>query len=245
MLHLTKEQMDAIENRFTLEWFNELTQVCAICDIEKLISEYHKHKGYKKGIRPKCKLCIIKESKQYRENNKEQIAKAKKKCYENNKEYYSEYKKQWHQVNKEERSEKHKQYYKQNKKHIFEMVKKYKTENKEYYSEWHKQYAQTSKGKAVAKAGRQNRRARVKNATGSHTAKDILNLFDLQSGKCVYCNKKLHKTKRNSYHVDHIVPLAKGGSNAVDNLQILCARCNMQKHDKMPEEFAAQFNKLF
>jgi len=40
MSYLTKEQMDAIENRFTLEWFNELTQVCAICDIEKSISEY-------------------------------------------------------------------------------------------------------------------------------------------------------------------------------------------------------------
>lgn len=33
-----------------------------------------------------------------------------------------------------------------------------------------------------------------------------------------------------SIHVDHIKPLARGGSNGIDNLQPLCSTCNMRKN---------------
>lgn len=33
--------------------------------------------------------------------------------------------------------------------------------------------------------------------------------------------------------IDHIVPLVEGGSNDFDNLQLLCARCNATKSDKV------------
>ena len=33
-------------------------------------------------------------------------------------------------------------------------------------------------------------------------------------------------------HVDHIMPIAKGGKTVPDNLQTLCDRCNLGKSDK-------------
>jgi 5-methylcytosine-specific restriction endonuclease McrA len=33
-------------------------------------------------------------------------------------------------------------------------------------------------------------------------------------------------------HIDHIVPLAKGGKNELDNLQLLCGKCNLKKGAK-------------
>ena len=58
-------------------------------------------------------------------------------------------------------------------------------------------------------------------------------LLTLQRGKCACCGKHLGK----DYHLDHIMPLALGGSNTDDNIQLLRARCNLQKHAKHPVEF--------
>jgi 5-methylcytosine-specific restriction endonuclease McrA len=47
------------------------------------------------------------------------------------------------------------------------------------------------------------------------------------------------------YHVDHYVPLSKGGKHAVSNLVIACGPCNLRKNAKCPYEFARTFGRLF
>jgi 5-methylcytosine-specific restriction endonuclease McrA len=37
-------------------------------------------------------------------------------------------------------------------------------------------------------------------------------------------------------HIDHIIPLDKGGPHIQENLQLLCYKCNRAKGSKMPEE---------
>lgn len=44
--------------------------------------------------------------------------------------------------------------------------------------------------------------------------------------RCAYCNKPLFPDK---YHVDHIRPLSRGGSNDLDNLCLACPKCNLSK----------------
>lgn len=80
------------------------------------------------------------------------------------------------------------------------------------------------------------KRMRRLQVPGSHTAKDILAQYERQKGKCYWCGKKVHKGK-NGYHRDHIVPLARGGSNNPDNLVIACHSCNESKRDKLPHEW--------
>ena len=42
-----------------------------------------------------------------------------------------------------------------------------------------------------------------------------------------------------NFSVDHIVPKAKGGTDHLDNLQLLCSACNSTKGTKTQEEFLA------
>jgi len=236
------------------------TKICSKCNIEKLTTEFHAHRDSKFGVGGRCKLCRAEYDKQHRQNSKDKISERKKKYAQANKEKIAEYKKQYAQANKEKIAEQRKRHYINNKEVILERnkewthnnkecrneyYKQYYHDNKERKAEWGKQYRQTPKGKAKDKAKNHNRRAQKRNSGGKHTGTEILNLFDLQSGTCPYCNTKLHKTGKNKYHSDHIMPLSRGGTNDISNIQLLCPPCNLSKHDKFPEEFAAKFNKLF
>lgn len=47
-------------------------------------------------------------------------------------------------------------------------------------------------------------------------------------GKCVICSSK------KNIHYDHDLPFSKGGSSiTAKNVRILCAKCNLEKHDKI------------
>ena len=46
-----------------------------------------------------------------------------------------------------------------------------------------------------------------------------------QKWKCGHCDKLLEA----AYHIDHRVPLCYGGSNAIENLWVLCANCHACK----------------
>jgi len=35
------------------------------------------------------------------------------------------------------------------------------------------------------------------------------------------------------FHIDHIIPISKGGKNKVDNCWLLCESCNLKKYTKI------------
>lgn len=74
------------------------------------------------------------------------------------------------------------------------------------------------------------RRARLANAEGSHTLKEWLLLKKQYGNMCVYCQKTEVKLTQ-----DHIIPLSKGGSDYIENMQPLCFSCNSSKQTKVVE----------
>ncbi len=49
---------------------------------------------------------------------------------------------------------------------------------------------------------------------------------------CEYCHAS-EQWQYVSFTVDHVIPLAKGGANSIDNLALACFHCNRQKSDKI------------
>lgn len=85
-----------------------------------------------------------------------------------------------------------------------------------------------------------NRRARMLAAEGKHTVAEIEALLLAQNGKCVYCGIALGSR----FCADHIMPLSRGGSNWITNIQLTCRSCNSRKHAKDPVKFAQQLGRL-
>ena len=71
------------------------------------------------------------------------------------------------------------------------------------------------------------RYAKEKNAEGSHTLIEWDKLKDSCGNVCVFCGSDEKLTK------DHIVPLSKGGTDYIENIQPLCRSCNSKKHNKI------------
>ncbi len=76
----------------------------------------------------------------------------------------------------------------------------------------------------------QNRRARMRGRLPKGT---VAKMFASQKERCAYCQNLLG----NGYHVDHIIPLSRGGRHVVDNIQLLCKTCNLRKSAKDPKVF--------
>ena len=69
------------------------------------------------------------------------------------------------------------------------------------------------------------RRMRVR-SLACYTQAEWLTLLLCTGGVCLGCGSS------NDISVDHIVPLSKGGSNTIDNIQPLCLDCNKRKGTK-------------
>lgn len=88
--------------------------------------------------------------------------------------------------------------------------------------------------KALSAKGRIKRDHRKRAALGSFSPQDVKDCLVLQGSRCFYCLAPLYGRK---YHVEHMTPLVRGGSNCPDNIVCACADCNLRKHTKTAAEF--------
>jgi len=107
--------------------------------------------------------------------------------------------------------------YLKNKESIKAKARAHYARNKEAYREYSINY----KAKRRANGGRLSR---------GH----IVALVTKQDRKCAACARDLSVS---GYHLDHIVPLAKGGTHCDENVQLLCPECNQRKHTRSFDEF--------
>ncbi len=65
-------------------------------------------------------------------------------------------------------------------------------------------------------------------------------MFDEQGGKCNACENEMRIV---DFHIDHIIPVSKGGSDTRENYQLLCGNCNMIKGNRPMEYLRSKIAK--
>lgn len=102
----------------------------------------------------------------------------------------------------------------------------YAKQNPERERQRHKKYYDKNKERWASYV--HARRARQHQAGGRYTPADILKIRIAQGDRCAICRKCLYDRGE----IDHVIPLALGGSNDPSNLELLCMPCNRFKSDK-------------
>jgi 5-methylcytosine-specific restriction endonuclease McrA len=105
--------------------------------------------------------------------------------------------------------------------------------NKERAAESVRSYRQTPRGRAVHQTSNMLRRARIRGAAGSCSVEQLQARIDYYGGLCSYCKVSPFE------HVDHAIPVARGGTNWPSNLRPACSDCNLRKWTKTAMEFLA------
>lgn len=91
------------------------------------------------------------------------------------------------------------------------------------------------------------RRSRELNAGPLDTSSIItLEAYNLREFKvngfvCEFCRSEVSF----DYHLEHLIPISRNGTNRLDNLAISCASCNLQKLAKTVEEYRPDLSNYF
>lgn len=188
-------------------------KTCSKCNTEKPPSEFSKHKTARDRLSPVCKPCDnARRRENYRANHERELAYHRRYNVEN-KDKILHYRKVGKPVKDAWRAK--------NRERIRQQERAYRLSHPESF-----------------RASKLKRRALEMSTNGVHSADDIRALIAGQTDKkgvlrCWYCSKACD----DKYHIDHFIPLAKGGTNDAGNLRISCPLCNRRKAAKMPTEF--------
>ena len=180
---------------------------CTLCKTVKPFSAFHKASNIKDGYKGQCKDCRLIEKRIYKLKNKEREIKIQKEWRKNNphkiKEYNVKYKVR---------------------------IDNYYEENCEKVKNRMKDYHQTPKGRSVNNlSGRKYRALRVTTDDCTITLTSLERLKHLQDDKCYHCGTELLYDVPFEVHLDHYIPISKGGLHSIKNVVWSCKTCNLKK----------------
>lgn len=180
---------------------------CKKCGGLRPLSEFRVlYNGYRQSY---CHSCEIEKARLYYWKNPEKCRARRKKWREEHPEENKMLLSKWRANNKDKMSASHKDW-----------IRRHREEVRAYQHDW------GQKNPDKVRDGCRKRRAFLAQAEGSFTDAEFQGLVDKYSG-CLVCGT------RERLEADHVIPITKGGSNYITNIQPLCKFHNDSKHNKI------------
>ena len=180
---------------------------CSTCKKHLPINAFYR-KG--DGLAAQCKNCI---SEYNRRKIESETPEQKKQKHERTK--------NWRLARLEEERERSRNYHHQNRARILEQKREYTKNHKEQISVRVKAWRSANRDrKNITEAVRVQR---IRANGGSFTVEEWLALCAHFFNRCLSCGKEC------ALHIDHVIPVSKGGTSDISNLQPLCRSCNSTK----------------
>ena len=169
--------------------------------------------------------------------NRDARLRQKAKWRSENRDRLAEYSRGWREKNREQHRSYNREYREKNPKRVLKAQREWREANKEKVDKYRKDWIENNPEsyKESRARRRHRRRALVRESFVEDVdTKKLLDSFDM---KCGICGGEIDEDKKNPHplalHIDHIVPLSKGGEHSYANCQPAHASCNVQKGDRV------------
>lgn len=164
-------------------------------------------------------------SRQWREANPERKKANRKEEYARNSEKAKADARQWRIDNPERKRETNRKWWQANRERAQERNRQWIRNNPDKKRAMLLRWRRANPGTCAAESSR--RRTNQTAAGGEFTIAEWRALVDHYGGKCLCCGRT-----DVGLTADHVIPVSKGGTSNIDNIQPLCRSCNSRKHDK-------------
>lgn len=169
----------------------------------------------------RCSPCARERQRRWSAANLDKVAAKARRWRLNHPEENAERKRKYKQANLVKEAQRNRRWKNANPDKLREYERKRYATNSERCRKW--RHSNPDKANAII----HRRRTRQTAAGGSYTVAEWKSLLDHYGNRCLCCG-------RNDVRLaaDHIVPVVRGGSSSIDNIQPLCNSCNSRKGTK-------------
>lgn len=191
---------------------------CAKCSRTKPANRFNKNERQTDGLAAYCKECESQRLATYYTENREERIAAAAAWQTQNPEVVRDSQRRRYWRNPEQARQRHR-----------ELRRARTPAQREHYRRYAAAYSREHRSE---RASRQNKRRALKlDAFVEFVDRDEVHRRD--SGRCYLCRRRVRLGRM---HLEHVVPLSRGGVHAYSNCRCACPRCNLQKGCKLLAE---------
>lgn len=237
-------------------------KACSKCGEVKPSAEFQRRKASADGLQTSCKACAAEYKRQhyvknreqilarvaehgrsyraanpekvaerhrvYREANRDAIAEGARAYRKANREALAAYERKWATENRETRREIDRRYRRRHREKLSASKRAYRQANPDKIADQWRRWVAANPDKAAANA----RRWRAAKAAAYSEPYTRAEVWAKSGGICGICEQEILPS-HGTWHIDHIVPLSRGGDDTLANVQASHAPCNLAKGNQI------------